>query len=193
MLPSLKFVLQRMTALNFPVSPIKPEHSAVADEMMQSAPEHSVVAVEMMQSASEHPAVAVKQTPPERGRKRMRSREKRKKSIRKRRRNSGEQYVTDRSITKSRRQMKKGCGVSCRLHCHSKILSEDREKLFHAYWKLGDTTRQREFIVKHCTKAPVRSSKVCRNSRRKCTLSYCFKCFFGYTCYSWPCFTHSLK
>ena len=110
-----------------------------------------------------------------RGRKRMRSIENWKKSLRKKNRNCGDEYITDRGITKARRKMKKGCGVGCRLRCHGKLQPTDRENLFHAFWQLGEVTRQREFIVKHCSKVPVGSRKVSGGSRRKFSLRYSFE------------------
>ena len=109
-----------------------------------------------------------------RGRKRMRSIENWKKSLRKKHRNCGDEYITDRGITKARRKMKKGCGIGCRLNCHGKLLPTERENLFHAFWQLGEVTRQREFIVKHCSKVPVRSRKT-GGSRRKFSLRYSFE------------------
>ena len=110
-----------------------------------------------------------------RARKRMRSIENWKKSLRKKHRNCGDEYITDRGITKARRKMKKGCGVGCRLNCHGKLLPTERESLFHAFWQQGEVTRQPEFIVKHCSKVPVRSRKTSGGSRRKFSLRYSFE------------------
>ena len=109
-----------------------------------------------------------------RGRKRVRSIDSWKKSLRKKHRNCGDEYVTDRGITKARRKMKKGCGIGCRLHCHDKLSPTDREKIFHAFWQLGEVTRQREFIVKHCSKVAVSSRKIAGCSRRKFSIRYAF-------------------
>ena len=114
-------------------------------EQPQAAPEQSVVEIEptvdtapgsstcsLVENQSDEP-VSVG-----RGRKRTRSIENWQKALRKKRRNFGDEYVTDRGVTKARRKIKKGCGVGCRLQCHRKILPAEREKLFHAYWQLGD-------------------------------------------------------
>jgi len=183
---------QLQTALEQPVVEVDPSSTEPAStiercpspnmEQPQAAPEQSVVEIEptvdtapgsstcsLVENQSDEP-VSVG-----RGRKRTRSIENWQKSLRKKRRNLGDEYVTDRGVTKARRKIKKGCGVGCRLQCHRKILPAEREKLFHAFWQLGDVTRQREFVVKHCSKVPAGSRKVLTASRRKFTLNYSFE------------------
>jgi hypothetical protein len=71
--------------------------------------------------------------------------------IRKRRRNAGKSYSSRSGKKVRERMMKAGCGSSCRLHCHERIMPFRREDIFHDYWKLGDVNRQRDY-VHQCTK-----------------------------------------
>ncbi|CAH2088121.1 unnamed protein product [Euphydryas editha] len=68
----------------------------------------------------------------------------------KRLRNSGLQYI---SVSKFKKVMPKKqigppCGEKCRLKCSKIIKQEDRENIFDNYWKMGDLTRQRDYIAK---------------------------------------------
>ena len=36
---------------------------------------------------------------------------------------------------------------NCRLHCTENVSTEERENLFHLYWKLADIDKQRQFII----------------------------------------------
>ena len=62
--------------------------------------------------------VAVEQN---RGRKRVCSMESWKKNVKKRLRNSGQEYVMNSGRKRESRKMKPGCGVGCRLKCHDRI------------------------------------------------------------------------
>ena len=134
----------------------------------QSSADIEPTAVESCQSQMAQEPVNLR-----RGRKRTRSVKNWKRSLSKKHRNCGDEYVTSRGAVRARRRIKKGCGDGCRLRCHSRILPTERENIFHAFWQLGDVTRQREFIVKHCCK--VGSRKMLGSSRRKFTLRYSFQ------------------
>lgn len=65
-------------------------------------------------------------------------------------RNSGQQYTSVSKLKKviPQKQMGPPCGVKCRLKCSEIIKQEDRENIFDNYWKMGDLTRQRDYISK---------------------------------------------
>ena len=109
-----------------------------------------------------------------RGRKRTRNPDNWKRSIIKRHRNTGREYVNEKGVKKPAKCIKPGCGLKCRYKCHSFISSEEREKIFHKFWGLGDMTHQRQFILKHAEA----KQKVCKtvpgNSRRSLSYTYTF-------------------
>ena len=177
---------------DFDISPVKRqlfladiEPAAVESCQSQTAPEQSSANIEpaaQEQSSADIEPAAVESCQSQmaqepvnlrRGRKRTRSVKNWKRSLSKKHRNCGDEYVTSRGAVRARRRIKKGCGDGCRLRCHSRILPTERENIFHAFWQLGDVTRQREFIVKHCCK--VGSRKMLGSSRRKFTLRYSFQ------------------
>ena len=77
--------------------------------------------------------------------------------IRKRRRNSGQSYVMRSGTIKRARIMKPGCGPNCRYKCHKNVSDEQRQKLFHEFWKLGDLNNQRHYLAMHV--GPSKNSK----------------------------------
>jgi len=95
-----------------------------------------------------------------RGRKRMCCKESWKKNVKKRLRNSGQEYVMNSSSGKKResRKMKPGCGIGCRLKCHDRITENQRSVIFNDYWKLGDQIRQREYLAAHVKRGSVHFS-----------------------------------
>ncbi|KAF2879747.1 hypothetical protein ILUMI_26423 [Ignelater luminosus] len=50
------------------------------------------------------------------------------------------------------RSLKKPCGDKCRLNCSKKVLVECRLAIKDNYWKLGDISRQKEFVARHVSK-----------------------------------------
>lgn len=106
-----------------------------------------------------------------RGRKRVRNEKKWKRNVAKTRRNMGLSYVSSSGKIRSEKLIKPGCSESCKFKCHSKILQEDREHIFHSYWKLGDVNKQRYFLSKHAVQVykRVRTSNA---SRRTFSVKY---------------------
>ena len=92
------------------------------------------------------------------GRKRVCSMESWKKNVKKRLRNSGQEYVMNSGRKRESRKMKPGCGVGCRLKCHDRITENQRSNIFNDYWKLGDPIRQREYLAAHVKRGSVRRS-----------------------------------
>jgi len=78
-------------------------------------------------------------------------------NVRKRLRNSGQSYTDRCGAQKSRKVMKPGCGLKCHKHCHQLISLDDREWLFHDFWQLGNLSDQREYLVRHVIRKPVKS------------------------------------
>lgn len=78
-------------------------------------------------------------------RKRLRKAECHKKSIAKKLRNSGERYVNvNGQITANKTFSDTPC--SCKMACHEKITTEERQSMFQSFWKLGDFKRQNTYI-----------------------------------------------
>ncbi|XP_052278769.1 uncharacterized protein LOC127877153 [Dreissena polymorpha] len=90
-------------------------------------------------------------------RKRQRNEVNWKRNITKRRKNSGQSYVSSSGKIKRAKKVKNGCGQNCRKKCHSKISPEQREAIFDEFWKLGSYPKQKEFLC-----STVKESKVKR-------------------------------
>lgn len=63
--------------------------------------------------------------------------------------NSGKRYVNSLGNLQQAKKMKKGCGLGCRFKCQSVFTEEDRENIFNTFWKLGDPTCQRQYLLKY--------------------------------------------
>ena len=61
-------------------------------------------------------------------------------------RNEGQNYITRTGNRKPQKMVQKDCGHSCRYQCHSKFNEGDRERLHHSFWKIGDMTKERQFL-----------------------------------------------
>ncbi|CAK1602117.1 unnamed protein product [Parnassius mnemosyne] len=81
-----------------------------------------------------------------RGKKRVRNESAWIKNVRKRQRNSGEQYVSRTGKTVAAKSIKPPCTEKCRLKCRNKITEEQRQEIFECYWGLGSLQRQRDFL-----------------------------------------------
>ena len=111
-----------------------------------------------------------------RGRKKVRDESSWKTNIIKRKRNSGQAYISHSGNVKRARVVKEGCGQNCKRQCHSRINHEQREKLFHEYWNTRDVNRQRNFLSN--TNFEVKTKRILNtgsSGRRKCTRKYFFK------------------
>lgn len=80
------------------------------------------------------------------GKKRARNSEIWKKNYAKKMRNSGQVYQSMTKKMVTAREVKSPCKSECKYKCCENINSEQRQALFHAYWKLGDILHQRSFI-----------------------------------------------
>lgn len=69
-----------------------------------------------------------------------------KKNIQKANRSIGKEYISN-GILRRAKQLCDPCPSNCKLRCSERITNEQRHKIFHNYWNLGDVTLQRKFIV----------------------------------------------
>lgn len=70
-------------------------------------------------------------------------------NIRKKKRNTGQAYVTSRGMYMPVRKVLPPCGLICRFKCTTKLTETFRKEINERYWKIGDINRQREFISRH--------------------------------------------
>lgn len=63
-------------------------------------------------------------------------------------RNLGEAYENSKGINIEKRKLQDLCDSKCKYKCFANFSEEQRERILQAYWKMGDLTRQRAFLVK---------------------------------------------
>jgi hypothetical protein len=112
-----------------------------------------------------------------RGRKRLRKESLWKRTLAKKKRNSGSQYKSLNSGKFVRaRLLKRGCSFSCRYKCHKKIPESQRQKIFHEFWALGDINRQRDYISSWVCVNPKKSrTNLTRSPKRNLSRKWQFK------------------
>ena len=139
----------------------------MADESVESLDDNSIG--ELVGDVSFDGCVDsnIKRTENTRGRKRSRNPENWKRNKAKRSCNTGQRYVNIKGKIKKAKTVKKGCGLKCRFQCHSAFTEEDRENISHSYWKLGDVTQQRQFLLKYSAPQKKKSKKQCSNRKRE--------------------------
>lgn len=81
-------------------------------------------------------------------RKRVRNTSKWSRNIKKTKLNTGKGYINASGKEVAKKEMKPPCSDKCRLKCASTVPNHEREVLFDSYYKLGDITRQRDFLTK---------------------------------------------
>jgi hypothetical protein len=113
-------------------------------------------------------------TPERKSRKRTRNEAMWKRNILKRKRNSGESYVTYKGKVKRARKMKPGCGHNCRMKCSTKITETQRENIFDEYWGLGDYNLQKAFINSSVTQKSTKRNTKDAQKNRNITRKYAF-------------------
>lgn len=106
-------------------------------------------------SQAENPSVQLIQTvesqtervsPKKKTRKRLANPTKWKTNELKRLRHAGKSYSTKNKVV-SEKSMKPSCGEKCRQKCSTRILEEQRQKIFDAYYSLPDALHKRHFIA----------------------------------------------
>lgn len=60
--------------------------------------------------------------------------------------NKGLEHCNVKGVLIPARKMGPGCKATCRFKCHQRLSIENRQRLFSDYWKLGDKTRQFDFL-----------------------------------------------
>lgn len=101
--------------------------------------------------ASDSGSLCSTPVPVERGRKRKRQPQNWERNKKKQALNAGEEFKSkDGKVTK-RRSMKPGCGEKCAKKCHDNISSEQRERLFHQFWRLPTIVEKRLLLTSICT------------------------------------------
>jgi len=75
---------------------------------------------------------------------------------RKKRRDTGQEYVSKAGATVPARSVKSKDCQKCRFRCSEKVPEEERQNIFDLYWQLGDYDKQRSFI---CSNVSVADTK----------------------------------
>lgn len=70
-------------------------------------------------------------------------------NVRKRKRNCGLPYLTEKNVEKLAKTPRDVNCNSCRFKCSENFTHEDRAKICSEYWKLGDYNRKKDFILKN--------------------------------------------
>ena len=107
-------------------------------------------------------------------RKRKLNKDKWKKNVKSRLRNSGEQYMTKsgKIVAKREWQPSKCLQKKCPLKCHTRVSENDQCGLFNYYWKeLGSYNKQQEYLASHIQTSNTKL-KTTESSRRKYTAKY---------------------
>lgn len=94
-----------------------------------------------------------------------------KRNVRKRNRDCGFAYVSQRGKQIQQRTMKEQDCSKCKFKCNTKLSEDDRKQIFDTYWGLQDYNRQRDFI---CQSIKDVSPQRIKTGRRKTTLQYAF-------------------
>ncbi|XP_074041474.1 uncharacterized protein [Leptinotarsa decemlineata] len=103
-------------------------------------------------------------------RKRFRCPSKWARTLSKEKRARGESYVSSRKKVIPAIQMKPPC-QNCRSQCNSKISEEERNRIFSAYYALGEYSRQRDFI--HANTEKLTKKRITAdNSKRNFTVTF---------------------
>ena len=109
-----------------------------------------------------------------RGRKRRKNIDEWARTIAKRKKNHGEEFVNHLGKVRHAREMKKGCGQKCRYKCHSKFNENGRKDLFHTFNGLEDINKQRQFLIKYATAKQKAIQKTKGVSKRSNSINWSF-------------------
>lgn len=91
--------------------------------------------------------------------------------------NTGREHINRKGKTIKERQLGVTCKENCRLKCSKRVSKEERQLIFEEFWRLGDHTRQWDFIVRCVKQSDKRQTTVNpgTESRRKFSRKYYFK------------------
>lgn len=91
--------------------------------------------------------------------------------------NTGKEHENRKGKSRKERKLGVTCNENCRLKCSKRVGKEARQLIFEEFWRLGDHTRQWDFII-HCVKQSDKRQVTVNpgtESRRKFTRNYYFK------------------
>ncbi|XP_071769027.2 uncharacterized protein LOC139922408 [Centroberyx gerrardi] len=91
---------------------------------------------------------------------------------RKRLRSLGQSYVNSKNVLVPGRRLKEKNCLSCRFKCSVNIPESEREKIFAHFWGMGDSAKQKSFIIDHVLKRDKRRQTTDGDSRRQNSLEY---------------------
>lgn len=98
--------------------------------------------------------------------KRVRNEMNHKTKLRKFKRNTGQEYVTKKGkIVKAKVFENKDCGCSKR--CMTKVTSEDRQKCFDKFWKMGNFSKQNAYLSGLVTREAVKQHRPRTNCKNR--------------------------
>ncbi|XP_011193975.2 uncharacterized protein LOC105219498 [Zeugodacus cucurbitae] len=117
-------------------------------------------------TANTENAAINKFNPAKTGRKRRKQPEKWKINIIKKKRNSGEQYVSLKKIMRDKREIKPAC-KNCRYECTKHFNEDNRKEIFSTYWALADIEKQRQFIANCMQIVEPRHRSVCVGENKR--------------------------
>lgn len=104
---------------------------------------------EVIHNEEEHPLVDGERI---KSRKRLRNEEKWKRNIKKKRINSGQEYVSRLGKLHKAKTVLPACSENCTFECSKHVNDADRLELFKRYYKLADKVLQREFLAQNIRK-----------------------------------------
>lgn len=99
-------------------------------------------------------------------------------SICKRKRNFGEEFVNRAGRFVPKRYLKPSCGANCLRKCREAVTENERHVLFKKFWGLGDHHKQTEYLIRLVKRVPKKCSLVRADSTRR-KWSYEYYMFVG--------------
>ena len=129
-------------------SDIDPDYVVQSDSTDSNSDENDMPDVQVVPSCSErtpgkHTVIRKEKI----SRKQAKSPETWNENIMKKRRNSGEAYVTKKGKNIPEKTMNALEGHNCRIRCNEKISLEQRHEIFDSFWGLSDYNAQNAFII----------------------------------------------
>ena len=129
-----------------------------------------------MRDSSDTESYEVEAETSRKSRKRMRNYDDWTRNVRKRRRQSGQEYVTlkGKRIRAREVKTKKDCVGKCRYKCATVISNVDRRNIFKAFWKLSDNEKTAYYMrtTEHSAKRELEIRQ--RNQERNIPIKYFF-------------------
>lgn len=84
--------------------------------------------------------------------------------------NHGTEHINRKGKLIAAREMAAPCKENCRYRCRDKLNEESRQLIFDGFWKLGDHTRQWDFLVR-CVKQLEKKQTTVKNANSRRALS----------------------